>query len=252
VRGREGGRGGREGGRDDQSESQPTRRPTVKQTIHSSLPPSLPSSLPYPDSTAGDISSSNSNGAGSSSSSRNSGTHSPIPIHRPCTPSNLSRRGGAGASFSTSPGAFYQVMTPPMNSPRGRCFPSLPPSLPPSLLLYLSWCFLPSDDSPHEQPMRYVLPLPPSVPPSLSFLPLEEGRGDSPRSLVPSFPPSLFLYLSWCPLSGHDPSHKQPNRYVLPLPPSLPPSLCHSLPVILSPISTHPSLPPPSLSPSPP
>ncbi|EWM20322.1 metallophosphoesterase domain-containing protein 1, partial [Nannochloropsis gaditana] len=50
--------------------------------------------------------------------------HSPIPIFRAGTPPVQARQ--APGFCSTSPGAFYKIITPPMNSPRGE-----PVSLPP-------------------------------------------------------------------------------------------------------------------------
>jgi hypothetical protein len=43
--------------------------------------------------------------------------HSPIPIFRAGTPPVQARQ--APGFCSTSPGAFYKIITPPMNSPRG-------------------------------------------------------------------------------------------------------------------------------------
>lgn len=69
----------------------------------------------------------NSSTSSTSSNHLSSGGNSPIPIYRPGTPIGRPGRGVASASLSTSPGSFYHVITPPMNSPRGPSLAALPP-----------------------------------------------------------------------------------------------------------------------------
>ena len=108
--------------------------------------------------------------------------------------------------------------------------------LPFELLLLSGRCHIP------QCCIYIILPLPPSLPPSLplyisSLLPLPPSPGPPPSSLPLSLLPPRCHIPQCCIYIIHS------ILYILPLPPSLPPS-----PYISPP--SFPSLPPPSLSPS--